>query len=73
MARKTDTTQPALLDRLAVERLPGEFGAPWQMFSLDHDEDQAAREFQRRHGTPPEHIVEFAGALWLGPAPEEVQ
>lgn len=61
------------LGREQAQRLPGEFGALWQMFSLDHDEEKAARDFQRRHGRPPEYIVEFAGALWIGPAPEEVQ
>lgn len=64
--------QPGLLDRPAVDRLPGRLGDSWQVYSLDTDEALAARDYERRYGQPPEYIVEYRRALWLGPTPEEV-
>lgn len=54
-----------------VERLPGRFGAPWQVFSIDHDTDDAAAVFERRHGRPPEYVLPHKDNLWLGPVPGE--
>lgn len=46
--------------------------AAWLAFTADHDEDDAARIFQRRFGRPPEYITESAGRykmLLVGPVP----
>ncbi len=45
----------------------------WHVFSGDTNEDEAARIYQARHGTPPQHIVDRPGRapqLWLGPIQE---
>ena len=44
--------------------------ATWQVWTVDDDEESAAAAFQRRHGEPPEHVVDHAGYLWLGPVPD---
>lgn len=41
----------------------------WQGFTLDHNEDDAARIFHQRYGRMPEYIVEDHGQLWVGPIP----
>lgn len=46
-----------------------ELAQPHLAFTLDHDEDDAARLFMQRYGQPPEHIIEQSGLLWLGPVP----
>ena len=56
------------LDREKSERLPVA-GATWQVWTADEDEDRAADAFARRHGSHPEHVVDFNGYLWLGPVP----
>lgn len=47
----------------------------WVTFTIDHDEDDAARRFQERYGRPPEHIIEDHRyrhpTLKVGPVPEE--
>ena len=44
---------------------------PHLCYTLDTDEHAAALAYRERYGVPPEHIVEAAGLLWLGPIPEE--
>lgn len=39
----------------------------WDVFTLDHDEDQAAHRFQKRFGHPPKFCQEHNKQLWLGP------
>lgn len=67
MANKS--MQPRLGREDEVDRLPGRFGATWRTFSLDHDTDDAAAIFERRHGGPPEYVLPHKGSLWLGPVP----
>ena len=43
----------------------------WLGFSLDHDEDAAARAFTARFGAPPQFIAEQWGVLYVGPIPQE--
>ena len=52
---------------------PTVVGRTWLAFSLDHDEDDAARRFQQRYGAPPRYITENLGLLLVGPIPSEVQ
>ena len=48
---------------------PGLRGKPFMCFSLDHDEDEATAAFRKRHGQPPEHVLESLGGLHVGPIP----
>jgi hypothetical protein len=41
----------------------------WLGFTLDQDEDAAARKFETRFGVPPAFIAEFLGVLFVGPIP----
>jgi len=53
-----------------VSVLPGQ---TWLAFTHDHDEDDAARTFEKRFGQPPEYITESAGRcpmLLVGPVPD---
>lgn len=40
-------------------------------YTLDTNEDDAARLFVQRYGQPPERIIEAKGLLWLGPVPSK--
>jgi len=57
------------LGREQADRLPVA-GATWQVWSGDHDEDQAARAYVARYGVPPEYVIDYQRHLWLGPVPE---
>jgi hypothetical protein len=61
-------SQQLRMGRETLERLPVS-GATWHVWTADEDDGQAAAAFERRHGQPPEHVVERAGYLWLGPVP----
>lgn len=69
MASKS--VQPRL-GREQAERLPVA-GAAWMVVEAGDDETLAAQTFARRHGSHPEHVVDYRGYLWLGPISEEVQ
>lgn len=69
MARKNGATAQGRLGREQAERLPVA-GATWQVWTADVDEDGAAAAFAARHGSHPEHVVDFGGYLWLGPVPQ---
>lgn len=69
MASKTKMAAQGRLGREQAERLPVA-GATWQVWTADEDEDRAADAFARRHGSPPEHVVDYGGYLWLGPVPQ---
>jgi hypothetical protein len=56
------------MGRETLNRLPVAW-ATWQVWTADDDEGNAAVAFERRHGQPPEHVVDHAGYLWLGPVP----
>ena len=42
----------------------------WRVYTLDTPPEEAAASFANRYGYPPQHVVEHAHHLWLGPAPE---
>lgn len=48
---------------------PDLHAAHYRCFTLDHNEDDAARIFQARYGQPPAYIIEDKGILWVGPVP----
>jgi len=68
MASKPKRATQGRLGREQAERLPVA-GATWQVWTADENEDAAAATFARRHGSHPEHVVDFGGYLWLGPVP----
>lgn len=41
----------------------------WRAYTLDHDEDAAARAFAQLYGAPPAYILEAWGVLYVGPIP----
>jgi hypothetical protein len=43
----------------------------YMCFTPDHDEDDAAEAFQRRHQRPPKFVFEAGGYLRLGPVPHD--
>ncbi len=59
-------SQQLRMGRETLDRLPVS-GATWHVWTADEDEGTAAVAFERRHGQPPEHVVESGGYLWLGP------
>lgn len=66
---------------MTAATLPIDFDLPdfsrgaWQMFTADHDPDEARAAFQARYGRPPQHVAldkRFrVVTLKAGPAPEE--
>lgn len=56
---------------LPLDAAPDPAGSYWLAFTRDHDEDDAARCFQRRHGQLPRYLLEGLGGLLLvGPVPD---
>ena len=45
----------------------------YRAYTLNHSEEDAAAEFARRYGTPPEWVWPANNVLWVGPIPEPVQ
>lgn len=43
----------------------------WQGFTVDHNEDDAARLFAQRYGQQPTFIVEDRHVLFVGPIPAQ--
>lgn len=49
-------------------------GAVWLGFTRDHDEDDAARVFERRFGLRPRFVFDAVGGLlFVGPVPEPAE
>lgn len=49
-------------------------GAVWLGFTRDHDDDDAARVFERRFGLRPRFVFDaLGGLLFVGPVPEPAE
>lgn len=54
-------------DLQATKTLPGS----WRAFTADHDEADAAGEFRRRYGRPPDRLIRRSGLLFVGPIQQQ--